>query len=329
MGSPMMAFYQNVAENGTSECTGPEKLIPCVTTNLANLPAADGVILFDAHLGESLATFTYVDPAVVNNTLGTRDPALDMFSEANGYNRATNGAVYSEEFKRKFLAAQAARNKQLNDSALSLLAQKRASTGDPTQMGDDIPFQVVGATSARLFQPDLNLLRCTQQPVMLLAHDGSRPTRIVCSVRRPSGNANEALSASSVLNTNVHTWLGAHGLRSTGTYDQTSNDITGIDYASTATSTVANIANVSKPLLIVANGAHYFLRPDEIVFNTARMADKTFVITEGAVHGGTECTTCETAQGLPTPAGPGTFGHYGDTFSRTMDFMGQWIRKRY
>jgi hypothetical protein len=329
MGAPMMAFYQNVAENGTSVCTGSEKLIPCVTTNLRNLPAADGIILFDAHLGESLATFTYVDPAVVNNTLGTRDPSLDMFSAANGYNAATNGAVYSEQFKQRFLAAQAARNKQINDQALSLLAQKRAATGDPTQMGDDIPFQVVGATSARLFQPDISLLKCTQQPVTLLAHDGSRQSQVACSVRPPSGNATEALGANSVINTNVHIWLGAHGLRSTGNYNQTSNDITGIDYNSTATSTVGNIPGVTKPMLILANGGHYFLRPDEIVFNAAKMTDKTFAVTEGAVHGGTECTACETMLGLPAPANASSFGFYGDTFTRTMNFMAQWVRSRY
>jgi pimeloyl-ACP methyl ester carboxylesterase len=321
MGAPMMAFYQNVAENGAGVCTGPEKLIPCVTTNLRNLPVAD--------LGESLATFTYVDPAVINNTLGARDPSLDMFSPANGYNTATNGAVYSDQFRQRFLAAQAARNKQLNDQALSLLAQKRAATGDPTQMGDDIPFRVVGATSARLFQPDVNLLKCTQEPVTLLARDNSRPSQIVCSVRPPSGNAAEALGANSVINTNVHIWLGAHGLRSTSAYNQTSNDITGIDYTSTATSTVGNIPGVTKPMLIVANGGHYFLRPDEIVFNAARMTDKTFAITEGAVHGGTECTACETLLGLPTPAGAGAFGYYGDSFSRTMNFMAQWLRSRY
>ena len=42
MGGPMMAFYQNVAEHGPSVCTGPEKIMPCVTTNLSGLPAPTG-----------------------------------------------------------------------------------------------------------------------------------------------------------------------------------------------------------------------------------------------------------------------------------------------
>ena len=95
----MMAFYQNVAENGPAVCQGPEKILPCVDTNLHNLPKADGVMLFDSHLGDSLATFTYIDPAVIGNTLGARDPSLDMFSAANGYNAATNGATYTAHSK--------------------------------------------------------------------------------------------------------------------------------------------------------------------------------------------------------------------------------------
>ena len=85
------------------------------------------------------------------------------------------------------------------------------------------------------------------------------------------------------------------------------------------------------PFLIVGNGAHYFIRPDEIIYQTARMADKTFAIEEGAVHGGTECTACETARGLATP-GPGPspqYGYYGDTFGRTMDFMAEWMGSRF
>ena len=64
MGAPMMAYYENVAEHGSAVCTGPEKIIACDTTNLTNpngtnkLVPVDGIILFDAHLGDALATFT-------------------------------------------------------------------------------------------------------------------------------------------------------------------------------------------------------------------------------------------------------------------------------
>ena len=339
-GAPMMTLYENVAENGPGVCSDAAKLSPCVTTGLTGLPPADGVILFDSHIGDSLATFTYVDPAVINNTFGQRDPTLDMFSPANGYNLATNGAVYSPTFITSYLAAQAARNAALNTQAQNLLAQARLT--NPGDLGDDIPFTVVGGNNARLWQPDLQLLQCTQTPVVLLAHDGTRPTQVVCSVRPPSGDAKTGLSTASTLNINVHIWLGAHAMRSLANpvYFQSNNDIGGLDYTSTSTSSVTNISGINRPFLIVANSGHYFLRPDEIVFQTARMPDKTFAIEEGSVHGGTECTACETQLGLPTPAptgtplangspAPATFGYYGDTFTRTMDYMAEWITRRF
>jgi pimeloyl-ACP methyl ester carboxylesterase len=329
-GAPMMTLYQNVAENGPGVCSDRAKLSPCVTANLAGLPAADGIILFDSHIGDSLATFTYVDPAVQNNALGQRNPALDMFSAANGYDAAANSATYSPAFVKNFLAAQAARNAELNATALSALAAKRAATGNAADLGDDVPFTVTGANSARLWQPDLALVRCTKGPVTLLAHDGTRPKQVVCSVRPPSGDAASGLSAKSTLDVNVHIWLGAHAMRSLPGYTQTSNDLGGLDYTSTSTSSVTNVTGITRPLLILANGGHYFLRPDEIIYDTARMRDKTFAIEEGAIHGGTECTACEKQLGLPQPAPGGTaFGYYGDTFTRTMDFMAEWIDKRF
>jgi pimeloyl-ACP methyl ester carboxylesterase len=342
-GAPMMSFYENVAEHGPSVCSDAAKISPCITTNLSNVPQADGLIMFDSHLGESLATYSYVDPAIENNTFGQRDPSLDMFSVANGYNLATNGASYSPQFVQTFLAGQASRNAQLLAQAQALLAQERQS--NPSAMGDDIPFDVVGAKAARLWQPDLGLLNCTQNPVLLLSHDGTRPIKVICSVRPPSGAAATGLTTAANFNETLHVWLGAHSLRTLPNppgppYNQTLNDLTGIDWTSTATSSIGNIGGINKPFLIVGNSGHYFLRTDEIIYQTARMSDKTFAIEEGAVHGGTECTQCEALLGLPTPAptgtpGPGgatappTFGYYGDTFSRSMNYMAEWINDRY
>ena len=327
-GAPMMTLYQNVAENGPSACTGPEKIIPCVTTGLSNLPAADGVMLFDAHLGDSLATYTYIDPAVIGNTLGNRDPSLDMFSAANGYNAATDGATYTDAFKKRYTAAQAVRNADLISQALDLLQQRRIATGNPNDLGDAIPFTVVGGNAARLWQPDLSLLKCTQQAHILLARDGTRPNQVVCSVRPPSGQRTEGLSSASTLNINVHIFLGAHALRSNGRYTQTLTDITGLDYASSADTSAANVPFIKAPLVIIANSGHYFLRPDEIIFNTATTSDKTLAYEEGAVHGGTPCSACA-LQIDPTLTSAQANAYFGDTVKRTMDFYAEWLAARY
>jgi hypothetical protein len=245
-----------------------------------------------------------------------------MFDPVNGYNIATDGATYTTAFKKRYLAAQAVRNQDLISQALALLQARRASTGNPNDLGDAIPFTIVGANDARLWQPDVSLVNCTRNPRMLLSHDGTRPVQKVCSVRLPSGGRNDGLTSASTLNLNVHTFLGAHALRTNGRYSQTIDDILNIDYESSATATVSNVKGIRVPLLIVANGAHYFLAPDETVFENAISSDKTYVIEEGAVHGGTPCTACATALGLPS-------GFFGDTAGRTYDFMAEWLGARY
>ena len=351
-GAPLQAFYENVAENGPSVCQGPEKLIPCVDTNLHNLPKADGVILFDAHPGLGLGEFTYTDPAIIvnsnppGNVSTNRDPALDMFSTANGYNFATNGGDYGPKFVRNFLKAQADRNQELLDAALALLQQERIATGNPNAMGDDIPFTIIGGGAARLWQADSGgpqqstkgLLNCTQEAHTLLSHDGTRPFQVVCSVRPPSGNATQGLSNASNLNLTVHKYLGLNTIRTRGHYDQTIDDITGFDFKSSATTTLVNVRGIGKhpngnnrttPLLIVAHSGHYFIRFDEMIYDNANTSDKRYAIEEGAVHGGSECTACEAILGLPQPSGPGTFGYFGDTQTRTYDFMTEWLNARF
>ncbi len=193
MGAPLMLFYQNVAENGPGVCQGPEKIIPCDDTNLHNLPKADGVILRDAHLGDALATFTNVDPAIHNNACEPRQPAFDMFAEANGYDLATDAATYSKQFNKTFTTHQAIRNKDILNEALRLLRKKIKDTRDPSQLGDDIPFTVIGSQNARLWQPDISLLKYTKRAHTLLARDGTRPVQIIESVRVPAGERDHGL----------------------------------------------------------------------------------------------------------------------------------------
>jgi hypothetical protein len=329
MGAPLMLFYQNVAENGPGVCQGPEKIIPCDDTNLHNLPKADGVMLRDAHLGDALATFTYVDPAIHNNACEPRKPAFDMFTEANGYDLATDGATYSKQFNKTFTTHQAIRNKDILNEALGLLRKKIKDSGDPTQLGDDIPFHVVGSTDARLFQPDISLLKYTKRAHTLLARDGTRPVQIIQSVRVPSGGRDDALDcAGSTIAANVRVWLGAHALRATpGKYTQTEDDITGVDYDSSATTSVTNVRGITAPLIIIAHTAHYFIRPDEIIYDAATTLDKTIAFNEGATHGGGPCAACA-LQIDPTLTPAQADAYFGDTHGREADFYAEGLAAR-
>ena len=330
MGAPLMLFYQNVAENGPAVCQGPEKIIPCDDTNLHNLPKADGVILRDAHLGDALATFVNVDPAIHNNACEPRQPAFDMFAEANGYNLATDSATYSKQFNKTFTVHQAIRNKDILNEALGLLRKKIKDTRDRSQLGEDIPFTVIGSQNARLWQPDISLLRYTKRAHTLLARDGTRPVQIIQSVRVPAGERDTALDCTdSSIAANVRVWLGAHALRSTpGKYTLTKDDMTGIDYDSSATSSVTNVKGIKVPLVIVAHTAHYFIRPDEIIYDTAITVDKTIAFNEGAVHGGGPCAPCA-LQIDPTLTPAQANAYFGDTQDRESDFFAEWLAERY
>jgi hypothetical protein len=337
MGAPMMAFYDNIQENGVAACLAPARIIGCDATNLADssgkskLLPVDGVILFDAHLGDAFATFTYVDPAIKNpNKPELRNQLVDMFDPRNGYPNDSNAgspnfrsAEYSDEFIQRFLQAQANRNADILLEVQRLWADIQA--GNKGSYHDDMPFIVPGSEgAARLWQADLSLLKCTKDPHIVLAHDGIQNPSPgpVCSVRPPSASAAGDQSIDSVIRSTVRIWLGAHALRTNGPYRQTANDITGIDYDSSNTNTVTAVKGISKPFLLVSNSGHYFVVPDEIIFNNVKSTDKTYAIEEGSVHGGGECTACEKALGLP-------IGYFGDTNGRTYDFMDQWLSKRF
>ncbi len=318
MGAPMMAFYQAVAEKGTGVCTDQRRIIACDTANLKSMPKADGVIILDSHLGDALATLTYTDPAVIDPANpGRRYQPLDMFDPANGYKAASNSADYSAGFKQNYLNAQAARAKVLLEDALARWNVIKSGTG--TTLPDDMPFTVIGANAARLWQPDLKLLRQSKSAYLLLKGDGTRSTEVLRSVRIPSGKASDAMSyAGGTLPISVRIYLGAHAIRTNDTYNMYSNDLTGVDFESTNTSTVNMVENLSAPLLLMTMTGHYFIRPSEIILEHAASADKQLVGVEGAAHGITPCTACAT-----TP------GQFGDTVGHTFSFIDEWIAARF
>ena len=204
---------------------------------------------------------------------------------------------------------------------MGLLRKEIKATGDPSQLGEDIPFTVIGSQNARLWQPDISLLKYTKRAHTLLARDGTRPVQIIESVRVPAGERDTALDCiDSSIAANVRVWLGAHALRSTpGKYTQTKDDITGIDWDSSATSSITNVKGIKVPLVIIAHTAHYFIRPDEMIYDTATTLDKTIAFNEGAVHGGGPCAPCA-LQIDPTLTPAQANAYFGDTQGRNGDF---------
>jgi hypothetical protein len=352
-GAPMMSFYQNVAENGLEACQGREKILPCVTTNLQNLPKADGIIIFDPQEGPGVWTFN-LDPAVLNNECAARDSRLDMFMPENGLTDSTPGESagdYSKQFLKQFFLNQAKRNRELYQEALDLLDARRITTGNPNDMGDSIPFTVVGVTTARPWNYDLELRRSTKKSHILLDRHGNRPVQIVKSVRVPNGDGPD-LSPNceeSTETVNVHVWLGAKTFRTkpagaNGTYLQTENDILGIDWDSNNNNVLTNFKHIGKrpngtqkttPILIISNGAYYFIVPGEMYYNAAYSKDKTYAISEGAVHNGGPCADCaRVILNDPNLTNAQANAYWTDPqgngpADRSWNFMAEWLGARY
>src|SRR6185369_10179341 len=181
-GGPTTTFYQNVAENGVSQCQGPNKLVQC-GDELAGLPKADGLILVDAHPGNPVNGLRSINPAVTDESRPDLiNPDLDPFNSKNGYN-PKGSSNYSEEFKKKFFRAQAERMNRLIEKAVAMQRQMK----DAKYMyPDDDAFVIVRGENARLMQLDMSVHPGTVKPQKLIKNDGTVVTQVVKSVRVPN-----------------------------------------------------------------------------------------------------------------------------------------------
>jgi pimeloyl-ACP methyl ester carboxylesterase len=320
-GGPLMALYQAVAENGPAYCKGSNKLTEC-GDDLAGLPRADGIVFTDAHPGNSINTLRGLNPSVANENNPPDAPpiaALDPFNPANGFN-PSGPSKYPPEFQARYFKAQAERMNRLIDTARDKLA--RMARNDYPYSDNDImviprggnPGSGPGAAAALFIaQPDIAAVNSTSKPAQLLRNDGSIATQVIRSVYV----ADPKLARDNLrfgTGTKVYTlrsFLSANAIRAKDSMED-------IDYCSTNNSTVCAVQAISVPLLFAAMGAHYFIRDNERMYEMARSADKDFITIEGAVHGFTPCTACET-----TP------GQYSNTVKNLFDYIAKWLNDRY
>lgn len=311
-GGPLMASYQNIAENGTRACNGPEKIFKCPET-LAGLPRADGLIILDPIWGVGANVLNSMEPGIADEQQPRRlTPALDSFRPENGYD--ARGSTYSADFRRRFFAAQAARNNRLIAAALVRNREIDAGRG---RYADDEPFPIPGATRRpRLWPTDLHLLVHTKNAWPLLRADGRTTTEVIRSVRPTSGTqATSPTLNGGALNTSVKRFLSTFATRALPGYAVGEDEVTGIDWASAYTNTPNNVEGVTVPFLVMGMTGHYWLVSSEMAYQHAKSADKSIAFVEGATHGITPCANCN--------------GQYGDTVGRTFDYIARWMDTRF
>jgi hypothetical protein len=323
-GGQLMPFYQNVAENGVTACRGLGRFVDC-PDELAGLPAADALVLLDAHHGYSANTLTSMDPVIRDDASpNVVDPSLDVFNPSNGYDPA--GSTYSEEFRHSYFRAQAERMLRLNERALS---RQKAIAQGLGLFPDDEPF-LLARGQARMWQLDPRLISRTRGAYPILRPDGTTVVDVPHSVRvagvTPGSGGEPSLTAltnasftQGAVNYTVSSWLSSNALRvDPDRYTVTEDSIEGIDWNSSNTSTPANMEGVRVPLLIMSMTGHYWMVPSELFYQHAASQDKQLVFVEGASHNITPCRACEQ---FP--------GQYGDTVKTTFDYVAGWLRDRF
>ena len=318
-GGPLMSFYQAVAEKGPAYCQRPERLVKC-GDELRGLAPADAIVFADAHAGNPVQTLRSLNPSVtIDNGKRHVDPSLDPFDEKNGYN-PKGSSHYSPEFQQRYFAAQAKRMNELIDKAIAI--QERIRKGDYPYPDDDIVLIPSGGNpgagaggDAKLatLDPSIAELQSTTRPQKLLKNDGSIVTQIVKSVAvaEPGmAQTNRAFDTGTKIFT-LKSFLSANATRA-------SNATTGIDFCSTNNSTTCAVQSIAVPVLIAAMGAYQFIRDDEVIFEKSASRDKDYFVLEGAVHGFTPCSACET-----TP------GQYSNSVKNLFDYIRDWVNKRF
>ena len=311
-GGPILAFYQEIAENGPAACQEPDRLLPCDGKDLTDLPPVDGLLLLDVNVGAIHRTMS-IDPAVKTGAPDIRDPALDLYSSANGFDPASNSATYPEEFRKRFLAAQHDRSEALIDEARAQWTAVETGTG---AYQDDAPFVVDGMAAntqgARLNLADASILSRTHGVHLHLKADGSTPVEIV-PLTRPAGATPEELRdtlAETTQETSVRHYLSFLAISTTPEYALTEDDIPGVDWRSSGNSPAGSVQNVSVPTLVMVGTCAVHMVPNEIVFDKSAAADKEFVAVEGANHSFRPCRK-----------------EFGDTRIRAFDYVDAWLSK--
>jgi pimeloyl-ACP methyl ester carboxylesterase len=318
-GGPLMSLYQAVAENGPAYCQKPERLVKC-GDDVRGLPRADAIVFADAHAGNPVQTLRSLNPSVrIDGAKRNVDPALDPFDEKNGFN-PKGASHYSKAFQDRYFAAQAARMNELIDRALAI--QERMRKGDYPYSDDEILLIPSGGNpgagaggDAKLatLDPSIADLQSTARPEKLLRNNGSIVTQIVRSVAvaEPGmARTNRDFDTGTKIFT-LKSFLSANATRATSANG-------GIDYCSSNNSTTCAVQSISVPMMIAAMGAYQFIRDDEIIFDKSASKDKDYFVLEGAVHGFTPCTACET-----TP------GQYSNSVKNLFDYIRDWTNKRF
>ncbi|RAL16169.1 2EXR domain-containing protein [Aspergillus homomorphus CBS 101889] len=212
------------------------------------------------------------------------DSKLSLYNPANGW--TANGANYTTDFVREFLAGVAARCNRILAPATERNKLIAAGKGDYSDdEGLVIPDANYLGFNNKLITQDVRYIAQTMSKWPLLHKDGSNTTQVVPSV---------TVASAGIL--------------------ITADNITGVDWTSSQTAPIGNVPGISKTLLTMGNAGHYEYLNAEKIYLVATTTDKSIAFVEGTQHTIDTCITCESYS-----------GRYGDTFKTAFTFMDHWF----
>jgi pimeloyl-ACP methyl ester carboxylesterase len=309
-GGSEVTFYQDTAENGPAACQRPERIHKCTSKEAEGLAKADAVMLLDGNSG-SPESINGLNPAVDSHNPQGYTEAYDLFSPKNGYNPATGEGKYSDAFLKTFFSRIVEKNNKLNAEAQARLALIENGQG---QYKRDEPFPWAGRglwTSE--VKPELHylgFLSQTHAPHKLLKADGTQPVQVIQGIRptqkRPPDNAH--LYPDPEMDT-VKGFL-TTAIRLNPDYRWTKDNIYGVDWHSTAASSIGSMGGIHVPVLVMAASCAVHIVYLELAYDASPSKDKEYLGVEGANHGFLPCKP-----------------EFGDTFKRTFDYVDGWLSK--
>nr|WP_177412069.1 alpha/beta hydrolase [Pseudomonas sp. RW407] len=127
-GAGLFAYY-----NQQAQCA-PERRIAKTPAGrpsqfgTADFPVADGIALVSPHPGQGVLLMNALDPSVVDEADPfSVDPALDPFSEANGFRLPPDSSSYAAGFIERYRAAQRQRVARIDAFARQLVERRQAA----------------------------------------------------------------------------------------------------------------------------------------------------------------------------------------------------------
>lgn len=316
-GATLLSAYQAIAENGASVFQGKDMILQ-YPDNM-ELPAADGIMLFDANWGNAVMQLFSLDPAVVDERMGVAlDPEYNLFEPDNGFD--PEGSHFSEEFIKKFLKKQGERNNAILAYAQGRLKAIREGKGD---FSDDEPLVIPGADQAffnnKLYAQDIRLMSHTKYPHALLHPDDSITEEIVYSLRGPENpkSMTHSLVRGARIMT-VYNYLSSYAVRTLPDYGYGEDMVWGIDWDSTYSSPVGNVKHIEVPSLFVGMTAGWEYLASETIYEYSAAKEKQLAFVEGANH-----------KFYPEKSRESYPGQFGDTMKTLHDYAAEWLETHF